>query len=59
MTNKTVLLLFPFAADQQKGQALKEALQAQGSPVAELVMEPNYAAVLDRLEQPVIPVVVN
>jgi hypothetical protein len=60
MTNeKTVLLLYPCAADQLAGQALKETLLAQGTPVEELVMGQNYAEVLDRLEQPVITLVVN
>ncbi|MCW9012264.1 MAG: hypothetical protein OQL06_00660 [Gammaproteobacteria bacterium] len=58
-TKKTVLLLYPSAANQQTGAALKEALQAQGTPVEELVMEQNYGAVLDRLQQSVIPLVIN
>ncbi|MFC1589641.1 hypothetical protein ACFL3P_05145 [Pseudomonadota bacterium] len=60
MTNKkTVLLLYPSATEQASGQAMKEALQAQGSAVIETVVEHNYAEVLDQLEQDVIPVVVN
>ena len=54
---KTVLLLYPTAADQSAGQALKQAFQEEGLGVEELVVDQNYAEVLDRLEQPVIPLV--
>ncbi|MCW9004934.1 MAG: hypothetical protein OQK70_06695 [Gammaproteobacteria bacterium] len=60
MTNKqTVLLLYVSEDDQAAGDAMKQSLQTQGIPVEELLVPQNYAAVLDQLQQPVIPVVVN
>lgn len=56
---RTVLLLYPGETVQSAGQAIKQALEAQDTPVVEMVIGQNYAAVLDQLEQPVIPVVVN
>lgn len=56
---RTVLLLYPDETAQSAGQAIKQALEAQNTPVVEMVIGQNYAAVLDQLEQPVIPVVVN
>lgn len=58
-TQNTVLLLYPAANDQTAGQALKNALDEQKIPVAELVIGTDYAAVLDRLEAAVIPVVMH
>lgn len=57
-TQKTVVLLYPTAADQAAGQALKDAFQSLGTPVEELVIQQNYSQVLDQLEKAVIPVVV-
>ena len=58
-TEKTVLLLYPTAADETAGQTLKETFQELGIAVEELVIEQNYAQVLDSLEKTVIPVVVS
>ncbi len=55
----TILLLYPTAADEMKGQMLKEACQGMGIPVEELVIEKNYAQVLDAVEAAVTPVVVS
>lgn len=60
MTNKqTVLLLYVSENDQEAGHTMKEALQSQGIPVAELLVPQNYAEVLDQLQQAVIPVVIK
>lgn len=60
MTNKQkVLLLYVSENDQAAGDAIKQALQTQGTPVVELLVPQNYAEVLDQLQQPVIPVVVS
>lgn len=55
---KTVLILYPVQADQKTGQKLKLAFEAEGSPVDEMVIENNTEQVLDRLMQPVLPVVI-
>ena len=56
-TEKTVLLLYPEAIDQQVGQALKNGLDALDAPVKEIVIDQNYDEVLDWLEKSVVPVV--
>ena len=58
-TENTILLLYPTAADEKAGQALKDAFQGMGAAVEELVIEQNYARVLDAVEKAVIPVVVS
>ncbi len=55
----TILLLYPAVANKTKGQALKAAFQERDIEVNELVIEQNYAQVLDALEKAVIPVVVR
>ncbi len=56
---RTILLLYPAAANKATGQALKAAFQERDIEVNELVIEQNYAQVLDALEKAVIPVVVR
>ncbi len=56
---KTILLLYPAVANKTKGQSLKEAFQALDVVLNELVIEQNYAQVLDALEKAVTPVVVS
>lgn len=58
-TENTVLLLYPTAADEKSGQALKEAFQELGIAVEEITIEQNYARVLDAVEKAVTPVVVS
>lgn len=58
-SENTVLLLYPYADQQLAGQSIKEALQAQGTQVEELVMVDQYAQVLDWLQMPVTAVVVS
>lgn len=55
----TILLLYPTTTNVVMGQALKLAFQEQGIPVKELVIEQNYAQVLDEVEKLVIPVVIS
>ncbi|NOZ37164.1 MAG: hypothetical protein GXP11_03660 [Gammaproteobacteria bacterium] len=55
----TILLLYPTTTNVVMGQALKVAFQELGIPVKELVIEHNYAQVLDEVEKLVIPVVVS
>jgi len=55
----TILLLYPTSTNVVMGQALKAAFQEQGVPVKELVIEHNYAQVLDEVEKLAIPVVVS
>ena len=55
----TILLLYPTAADKTAGQTLKEEFQALGIGVEELIIDQNYAQVLDAVEKAVIPVVVS
>jgi len=56
---RTILLLYPAVADKTKGRVLKEAFQELDIKVNELVIEQNYAQVLNALEKAVIPVIVN
>lgn len=58
-TQNTILLLYPTTTNVEMGQALKLAFQEQGIPVKELVIEQNYAQVLDEVEKLVIPVVIS
>jgi len=58
-TENTILLLYPTAADEKSGQALKDAFQGMGVAVEELIIEQNYDRVLDAVEKAVIPVVVS
>ncbi len=56
---RTILLLYSAVADKTKGRVLKEAFQELDIKVNELVIEQNYAQVLNALEKAVIPVIVN
>ncbi len=56
---KKVLLLYLAADKQSEGQVLKEAFEVLDVTVEELLVEQNYAEILDALETAVIPVVVN
>jgi len=58
-TDNNILLLYPTAADEKSGQALKDAFQSMGVAVEDMVIEQNYDRVLDAVEKSVIPVVVS
>ena len=58
-TDNNILLLYPTAADEKLGQALKDAFQSMGVAVEDMVIEQNYDRVLDAVEKAVIPVVVS
>lgn len=55
----TILLLYPTSSDVVTGQPLKAAFLERGIPFKELVIEHNYAQVLDEVEKLVTPVVVS
>ena len=59
ITENTVLLLYPTAADETAGQTLKESFQGLGIAVEELIIEQNYTRVLDAVEKAVTPVVIS
>ena len=56
---KTVLILCPRADFADVGESMRESFESMGVKVESMVIEENYAQVLDKLEQDVVPVVLK